>query len=369
MKSPAQQFRSDYKPHLDLPREHLARSALLDAQHERIARDAPPDAQRERIVLNVQHDRFARDVLLGFSAEQKFLPSKYFYDARGSKLFERITELDEYYLTGCEFDIFERHGADIVDSLDADALEVIELGAGDGRKTKVLLSNLLSAGKGLNYRPVDISANAVRELVDSVRGTHPGIKVEGLTGEYFDCLRTLHREPGRPALVLFLGSTIGNMDRQSAMQFLRKLREHLDEGDYLLVGFDLKKDINLMMAAYNDSEGVTREFNLNVIRRINRELGGRMPIDKFEHYGFYNPVKGAMESYLVSREEQDVEIEALNKRFHFDAYEGIHMEQSTKYLEKDILDMASRTGFETVANWQCRRGWFADALWRVKARE
>jgi L-histidine N-alpha-methyltransferase len=359
MKNSVQQFRSAPSPHVDRQREHIARNAYLDTQRESRAREVHLDTQRER---------FARDVLLGFSAEQKFLPSKYFYDARGSKLFERITEIDEYYLTGCEFDVFARHGADIADSLDADALDVIELGAGDGRKTKVLLSNLLAAGKQLNYMPVDISASAVSELVHSVRESHHAVQVEGLTGEYFDCLRNLQREPGHPSLVLFLGSTIGNMDRVSAMQFLRKLREHLDDGDYLLIGFDLKKDIDLMMAAYNDSEGLTREFNLNLIGRINRELGGHLPVDKFDHYGFYNPVKGAMESYLVSREEQEVQIDALNRCFHFDAYEGIHMEQSTKYLEKDILDMASHAGFESVAHWQCTRGWFVDALWRVKKR-
>lgn len=318
---------------------------------------------------DTQRERFARDVLAGFSAPRKYLPSKYFYDARGSKLFERITEIDEYYLTGCEFDVLARCGPAIVGSLEAEALDVIELGAGDGRKTKVLLSSLLAAGKQLHYMPVDISASAVRELVASVRQSHRSLPVTGFTGEYFDCLRALRRQPGRASLVLFLGSTIGNMDHLSAMQFLRTLRRHLHEGDYLLIGFDLKKDIDLLLAAYNDSAGVTREFNLNVIRRINRELGGRMPVEKFEHYGFYNPVKGAMESYLISLEEQDVAIDLLDRSFHFDAYEGIHLEQSTKYLEKDILDMARHAGFESVAHWHCARGWFVDALWRVKQSE
>jgi uncharacterized SAM-dependent methyltransferase len=156
------------------------------------------------------------------------------------------------------------------------------------------------------------------------------------------------------------------MDQVSAMQFLRTLKGHLREGDYLLIGFDLKKDIDLMLAAYNDRDGLTREFNLNVLRRINRELGGNIAVEKFSHYGFYNPVKGAMESYLISREDQDVAIDALNARFHFDAYEGIHLEQSTKYLEKDLPVMARDSGFETVAHWHCARGWFVDALWRVK---
>ena len=318
---------------------------------------------------DIQRERFARAVLTGFSAPRKYLPSKYFYDARGSKLFERITDIDEYYLTGCEFDVLERCGADIVNHLEADALDVVELGAGDGRKTKVLLSSLLAAGKQVHYMPVDISESAVCELVASVHKSHRSVHVTGFTGEYVDCLRTLRRQPGHVRLALFLGSTIGNMDHLSAMQFLRTLRKHLTEGDYLLIGFDLKKDIGPMMAAYNDTKGVTREFNLNVIRRINRELGGNIPVEKFEHYGFYNPVKGAMESYLISLEEQDVAVDALNRHFHFDAYEGVHLEQSTKYLEKDILGMASHAGFENVAHWHCARGWFVDALWRVKQSE
>ncbi len=315
---------------------------------------------------DIQSERFAHDVLTGFSAPRKYLPSKYFYDARGSELFARITDIDAYYLTACEFDVLERCGPDIVGRLQADALDVIELGAGDGRKTQVLLASLLAAGKHVHYMPVDISESAVNELVESVRQAHRAVQVTGFTGEYFDCLRTLRRQPGRASFVLFLGSTIGNMDHFAAMQFLRTLRKHLRDGDYLLIGFDLKKDIDLMMAAYNDSEGVTREFNLNVLRRINRELGGHFPVEKFAHYGFYNPARGAMESYLISREDQDVAIDLLNGSFHFDAFEGIHMEQSTKYLEKDILDMARHAGFESVAHWHCARGWFLDALWRVK---
>ncbi|HEY0962931.1 MAG TPA: L-histidine N(alpha)-methyltransferase [Pseudomonadales bacterium] len=324
------------------------------------------DAPERDSHAEVQRERFARDVLAGFSAAQKFLQSKYFYDARGSKLFERITETHDYYVTGCEFDVLERCGADIVDSLEADALDVVELGAGDGRKTKVLLTSLLEAGRDVNYMPVDISETAVSRLVRSVRASHRAARVNGFAGEYFDCLRTLAPQPGRRRLVLFLGSTIGNMDHPSAMAFLRTLGQHLSDGDYVLIGFDLKKDIDVLMAAYNDSEGVTREFNFNVLRRINRELGGRISVDKFTHYGFYNPIKGAMESYLISLEEQDVAIDALHRRFHFDPYEGIHLEQSTKYLEKDLPGMANAAGFDSVAQWRCARGWFVDALWRVK---
>jgi dimethylhistidine N-methyltransferase len=310
-------------------------------------------------------ERFALDVLAGFSAPQKHLPSRYFYDTRGSKLFEHIMKTPDYYLTGCEFDIFTRHGAAIAHGIEAAVLDVIELGAGDGHKTKVLLSCLQQAGKRLSYMPVDICGAAVATLAASMRRSHPGITVDGCVGDYLDGLR-LARRGSRPRLVLFLGSNIGNLDHLSAIRLLRAVWEQLEDGDYLLAGFDLKKDVNVMTAAYNDGEGLTAAFNLNVIRRINTELGGNMAEDGFAHHGFYNPAKGAMESYLISCEEQDAYIAALGRQFHFEAFEGIHMECSCKYLEKDIDAMAANAGFEVVAHWKDARQWFADSLWRAR---
>lgn len=325
---------------------------------------APHMVQNHGLSLRKQ---FSLDVLVGLSASQKFLPPKYFYDDRGSELFQRISECAEYYLTNCELDVLQKRGAEIIAALAGDAIDVVEFGAGDGRKTRILLDLLNQAGKSVSYMPVDISESAVDGLVDSIRKDYPEVDVVGFVGEYFDGLRQLDLGTAeRPRLVLFLGSNIGNFEHRDAMRFLRALRDNLRDGDYLLVGFDLKKDVDVMMAAYNDKEGLTREFNINVLRRINEELGGQIPLDKFMHYGFYNPARGAMESYLVSCVAQDVQIASLNRKFHFDAFEAIHMEYSCKYLEKDVHHMAEAAGFDVVENWKCSKGWFLDSLWRAR---
>lgn len=314
---------------------------------------------------DVLRTQFALDVLIGFCAPQKFLPSMYFYDRKGSELFERITELGEYYPTDCEFEILTTHGERIASMFADSPFDLVELGAGDGRKTKVLLSCLQHQNAEFSYIPVDISEAAIANLVGSLERSHPRLVTAGLVGEYFDSIHYLEQHSSRNKLVLFLGSNIGNFDYLEAMRFLRTIWKHLNEGDYLLVGFDLKKDIDVLTRAYNDCKGVTRDFNLNVLRRINDELDAQFELDNFAHHGFYNPLRGAMESHLVSTREQHVPIGALSKTFHFKAYESIHLEYSYKYLIENVEDMATNAGFEIVEHWQDSRAWFVDSLWRV----
>jgi dimethylhistidine N-methyltransferase len=315
---------------------------------------------------NLLKEQFALDVLVGFSTATKFLPCKYFYDTEGSKLFERITDLEEYYPARCEHEILERASAGIAAIVSGEPWEIVELGAGDGRKTKVLLKTLLDAGNEFSYIPVDISESAIVELVTSLRTAFPKLHAQGIVGEYFDSIRHLETVSDRPKLVLFLGSNIGNFDYPSALSFLRTLWKQLNDGDLLLVGFDLKKDIDVMTRAYNDSAGITRDFNLNVLKRINNELGGDFDLARFLHHGLYNPVRGAMESYLIAREAQTATIEAIHKSFSFKAFESIHLEFSYKYLCSDIENMAAETGFAIEAQWTDRHGWFADSLWKVR---
>jgi uncharacterized SAM-dependent methyltransferase len=167
-------------------------------------------------------------------------------------------------------------------------------------------------------------------------------------------------------VVLFLGSNIGNFNATESRVFLRSLWSSLNDGDFLLIGFDLKKEIDLLIRAYNDNQGVTADFNLNLLRRINRELGGDFQLEKFEHYSTYDVFSGAMESYLVSRRTQEVFIRALGKSFSFEAWEPIHTEVSHKYLPEGISTLAEETGFEIVDEMSDTRGWFIDALWKVK---
>jgi L-histidine N-alpha-methyltransferase len=281
-------------------------------------------------------EAFARDVLIGLSGNPKRIPSKYFYDAEGSRLFQQITDLPEYYLTQCEFEIFRNHKEDIAEILRSESFNLVELGPGDARKTRVLLQHFLDRQLDFHYVPIDISEPALQGLVRNLELEFPGLRVHGLVSEYFNALNWLKNLNHRKNVVLFLGSSIGNFNRDSSRVFLHSLWNSLNANDYALIGFDLKKDIELLLRAYNDSKGVTREFNLNLLRRINNELGGIFELDRFRHYASYNVFSGAMESYLVSLEKQSVMIQEIGQNFSFDPWEPIHSEYSYKYVESDI---------------------------------
>ena len=311
-------------------------------------------------------EQFAFDVLMGFSAKAKYLPSKYFYDEKGSNLFEQITNLEEYYPTRCEYEILQKIGPQVSATFRGETFDIVELGAGDGRKTTLLLSSLLEAGNEFSYIPVDISESAVAGLCNTLAKTYPDLQTHGIVGEYFDGLRYMENRSRNRKLVLFLGSNIGNFDFSNALVFLRMVWRCLNAGDLLLVGFDLKKEIEVLLRAYNDARGVTREFNLNVLKRINDELRGDFDLENFAHHGLYNPKRGAMESYLISLTRQEVYIGELEKTFFFDDYEPLHLEFSYKYLISDIERMAEDTGFLVQNIWQDARNWFADTLWQVR---
>lgn len=322
-------------------------------------------------ILKDLHDPmrdFAYDVLVGLSEKPKRLSSKYFYDDEGSRHFQRIMALPEYYPTDCETEILERHAVEIVAPLASDGpFNLVDLGAGDGKKTMILLEELRRAGADFTFVPIDISEGAMRALVATIHERMPDVKVEGLVSEYTDGVNYLAREHSdRRNLVLFLGSNVGNFNAVQARAFVRRLWSSLRVDDYALIGFDLKKDIEVLLAAYNDKQGVTAEFNLNLLERMNRELGADFDPSQFRHFGTYNVFSGAMESYLVSLEPQVVRVDALETSFAFDAWEPVHTEYSYKYLRSDAEKLAQDTGFECVARFEDARGWFLDALWRVK---
>src|SRR5690606_11038043 len=234
-------------------------------------------------------------------------------------------------------------------------------------KTLLLLRHLHEIGADVCYVPIDISEAAIAGLVERMSAQLPGLQVRGLVAEYTDGLRWLRANTSERAnLVLFLGSNIGNFNKAQARGFLRRLWSALAADDYLLVGFDLKKDIDLLLSAYNDPQGVTARFNLNLLARINRELGGNFDVESWRHFGTYNVFSGAMESYLVSRERQTVYIDAIGVSFDFEPWEPIHTEYSYKYLESDVDELAAATGFDIPARFFDRRGWFTDALYRVR---
>jgi L-histidine N-alpha-methyltransferase len=294
---------------------------------------------------------FALDVLDGLSEIPKRLSSKYFYDDHGSRLFQKITELPEYYLTNCEMNVFETKKKEIGDLIADSKFNLVELGAGDGRKTSKLIEYFLKKQFDFTYIPIDISEGAM------------------IVAEYFHGLKWLGKLEKYRNLVLFLGSNLGNFNKPQSRVFLRNLWNTLNDGDLMLTGFDLKKDIDLMQKAYNDSKGLTSEFNLNLLRRINTELGGNFDLSKFRHYSSYDVFSGAMESYLVSLEAQTVFIKEIGQTFSFKAWEPIHTEYSYKYLESDIEELAEATGFLVEKKLYDSKRYFVDYIWKVNKIE
>ncbi len=314
--------------------------------------------------LSDTREGFALDVLMGLCSTPKRLAPKYFYDERGSQLFLRITRQREYYLTATEAGILRAQSAELARQIDGDPITIVELGPGDGSKSRLVIEAFLQDGRTVDYHGVDISPRALDQLSGNLPH-HPRLRLHGVVAEYFTGLRHVSADPERHLLVLFLGSNIGNLDRQQNQVFLRRLWQHLNHEDRILIGFDLKKDVSLLTRAYNDEAGYTRAFNLNVLDRINRELGGNFDLGGFQHLGIYNPVLGAMESYLLSNRAQDVYIAALQRHFHFSAYEPLHLEYSFKFEEDDIAFLGEQIGFRVEKNFTDERRWFIDSLWTV----
>lgn len=304
---------------------------------------------------------FHVETLKGLGGAKKRVSSKFLYDDTGSSLFQRITELPEYYLTKAEESILLDKSPEIA-SLMEGGFDVVELGAGDGHKTKILLRELLRQNKKGRYFPVDISSKALEQLADNLSEEEFG-KIEGIREDFLNGLSKARRLSNRPLLVLFLGSNIGNFDPGERERFLSGLRRELGPRDRVLTGFDLKKNIETMTRAYSDSEGVTRDFNLNLLERINRELGGAFDTRCFAHHAFYNPEIGAMESYLLSLREQDVWIGEFQKTFHFDLYEGIRVERSYKFSVKEVEAAALGSGFVPLRHFGAEEGVYIDSLW------
>jgi L-histidine Nalpha-methyltransferase len=315
----------------------------------------------------VELNSFAKDIVEGLSAEQKFLPSKYFYDKRGDTLFQEIMNLEEYYLTRAELQILEQNKEKILELLGGSLsrFNIVELGAGDGLKTTVLLRHFLEEGADFEYQPIDISGNALELLKRQFEKKLPGLQINCFEGDYFKVLDKLKLNSEIPKIVLFLGSTIGNFKRDEVVPFLRQLKNSMAKGDLLLIGFDLAKDPGVVLNAYNDRKGVTREFNLNLLKRINSELGGDFNIENFLHYPIYDPIEKAAKSFLISKVNQVVYLKDLGLTFNFKKWEPIFMEISQKYTARMIEKVCSEAGFELALNLYDNDKLFVDSIWRV----
>ena len=286
----------------------------------------------------------------GLTARPKRLPCLYFYDERGSRLFERICEVPEYYLTRAERSILEAHADELAAGL-GQPVDLVDLGSGNSGKTRLVIEALLRRQGRLRFIPVDISSSMLRESSLTLVQTYPDLEVLAVAGEYHEGLAYLEAEGGPPRLVLWLGSNVGNFTPQEAVRFLRRLGRAMRPGDALLIGIDLRKDPATLVAAYDDAAGVTAQFNLNLLERINRELDGRFETDAFAHEARWNEAGGRMEMHLRSLRDQTVWIEALGLHLSFDEGETIHTENSYKYSLEGIAELSAAAGFAIERQW------------------
>jgi L-histidine N-alpha-methyltransferase len=308
---------------------------------------------------------FYNDVINGLRAENKYLPSKYFYDEAGDKLFQQIMACPEYYPTRCEMEILQHQSGNMARLFSEQALsfDLVELGPGDATKSWFLLRELLKIKAPFTYYPIDISSNVIGWLENRLPVSLPGLRLQGLNGEYLEKMEQVDMLSSNRKIVLFMGANIGNMTMQQAVLFCRQLHDRMQPGDLLLIGFDLKKHPKTILDAYNDHQGITRAFNLNLLRRINRELDADFDIEQFEHYPVYDPGTGSCKSYLISRKEQRVHIGEDNT-IDFREHEPVFMEISQKYAMPEIDHMAARSGFQPMQTFYDSRKWFADVLWQ-----
>ncbi len=303
----------------------------------------------------------------GLAAPQKTLPCRFFYDREGSQLFERICELPEYYLTRCEREILAARAAEIVRVIDS-PISLVELGSGSAAKTRILIEALLAKQRELRYVPVDIAAAMLEESSQALLERYPSLAVTAIAAEYREGLELLASEVQGPKLVLWLGSNIGNFERQAAADFLAEVAARCAPEDRLLVGIDLRKVKALLEAAYDDSRGVTREFNLNLLARLNREVGAAIDLARFRHVARYDEAKGRIEMYLESRVEQRFELPAIGMTVRFQAGERIHTENSYKYSEEEIAALAARAGLALERQWLDTRRYFSVNLFAPEPR-
>ncbi len=306
---------------------------------------------------------FAQDVLEGLSATNKHLSSKYFYDDNGSRIFQEIMHMPEYYLTDSEFEILSLQAKQIIDSVGFNQpFNIIELGAGDGFKTFKLLEYLVNQEIDFHYVPIDISQEAIDSLSSKLLERLPNLSIQAKRGDYFEMLQDL-KQSETPSLLLFLGSNIGNYLEDKANELLTLFQENMKKGDKLLIGVDLKKNPLIIQKAYLDDGGITKKFNLNLLLRINRELGADFKIDDFEFYSYYNPDTGNVKSYIVSLRNQKVHIKTLDTTFDFRYDELIWTELSKKYSLEEIEKLAKNNGFSIQQNFLDCKHYFVDSLW------
>lgn len=309
-------------------------------------------------------EQFKQDVRFGLSQTPKQIPSKYFYDKRGDELFVQIMNMPEYYLTRAEMEIFQQQSQEIIASFNiqkGEEIEVVELGAGDGTKTIHLLFELIRTHVTFKYIPIDISSNALVGLEHRMKEEIPELAINSLHGDYFQMLSGLQKSPNRK-IILFLGSNIGNMSDEQAGSFIASLSENLNQGDKIVLGVDLIKEKEVVLPAYNDASGITRDFNLNLLERMNRELQADFDLTAFIHAPEYHESEGIAKSFLKSTKKQVVEIKSIGKQFAFEENERIHTEISRKYNDLILAKIIDDAPLSIQQCFTDQKNWFGDYI-------
>lgn len=316
-----------------------------------------------KITIPTYNRAFAEDVLKGLTDKKKHLSSRYFYDDEGSHIFQQIMKMPEYYPTDCEFEILSEQSEEILGKLNFEGkFNIVEFGSGDGTKTKQLLKTFLNKNADFMYIPIDISEEAILILEENIRASIPEIRMNSKVGDYFDILEDISKEE-TPNLFLFLGGNIGNYKKEDAINLLQKFASGMRKGDKLLMGIDLQKSPRIIQKAYDDPHGITKAFNMNLLKRINRELEADIDLEQFDFYCHYNPENGEVNSYLFSKIKQRFYSRTLNKSFVFQQGETIWTELSKKYSFTEIEELADKLDFKVVENFLDEKKYFTDSLW------
>ncbi|MBZ9731622.1 L-histidine N(alpha)-methyltransferase [Salegentibacter sp. JZCK2] len=316
-----------------------------------------------KLISPLINSEFAKDVVQGLTTNPKYLRSKYFYDYKGDQLFQQIMNLPEYYLTDSELEILENNKEKLLKIMDSgEDFNLIDLGAGDAFKTRILLKHYVNQSIKFTYVPVDISQNAIQRVTEELQHLIPDLKIEGISKEYLPALDSIPN--GARKIILFLGASIGNFSPQETILFLKRINQTMHKEDLLTIGFDLKKDPDIILNAYNDKSGVTKEFNLNLLNRINTELGANFNLNSFEHSPRYDIEKGEARSALISKKNQMVEIPTLKISVSLKKGEPIHTEISRKFSLQDIKGLAEVSGYEIVENLMDSKNYFTDSIWK-----
>lgn len=327
----------------------------LDANHERL--------QISTIHVDDHHDAFARDVAHGLAVPQKFLPAKYFYDERGSQLYEQICELPEYYPYRAEREILGTHAAAI--HAEIGHLPLVELGSGNAAKTRHLLAEYERAGQPFIYCPVDISRSALVTAAEQLLATYQHISIQALHTDFSIRPETIKHFQFPARAIAFFGSSLGNFTPEESLTLLRRLAALMGPEDAFLLGIDLKKSPAILVPAYDDAQGITAAFNLNLLHRINGELEADFALDRFEHVALYNPQHGRIEMHLRSRQAQRVTLGKIALTVQFAAGETIHTENSYKYSVEEIRDLGHRAQLDLQRTWFDRQQYFLVGLFRL----